>query len=354
MKKSRQSLSKDQRGIVSFIVTLVLMIVITLVVIGFAQISRREQRQALDRQLSTQAFYAAESGINDATQAIQIHGYLKDKNNCKLTGADKPYFTKARSTLDAANNISYTCLLISQSPDTLKYTVHNYRAMSADMSFADSTGTPQRANDITITWQATGGVASSFSTQKPSFPSTSAWTGNTALLRLAATDLSGANPYQRDNLNANTYTTFLYPDKNGTSPGNRTNFIGQGSPGGYGLQGSIIPADCTSNTSVCTVVLHFPGLGVSHVFLRIGAIYDDADVTITAGNLTVTSLNITGAQAVIDATGKAQDVLRRVQVHLPLQPQNDEPAFTVQSVDGICKQLNVAPGYAADGCPIIP
>ena len=59
-------LKQSESGIVSLMMTLVIMLVISLIVIGIAQLSRREQRQALDNQLSTQAFYAAESGVNDA------------------------------------------------------------------------------------------------------------------------------------------------------------------------------------------------------------------------------------------------------------------------------------------------
>ena len=59
-----------ERGVVSIMVSIVLMAVMTLIVLGFSEIARRDQRQTLDRQLSNQAFYAAEIGVNDAQQAI--------------------------------------------------------------------------------------------------------------------------------------------------------------------------------------------------------------------------------------------------------------------------------------------
>ncbi|HET6924792.1 MAG TPA: pilus assembly PilX N-terminal domain-containing protein, partial [Candidatus Saccharimonadales bacterium] len=68
----QQSIRGDERGMVSIMVTLVMIIVITLIVIGFAQVVRRNQRETLDRQLSTQAYYAAETGINDAYKAMFI------------------------------------------------------------------------------------------------------------------------------------------------------------------------------------------------------------------------------------------------------------------------------------------
>ena len=62
-------LRKNQDGIVSLIVSITIMIIISLVVISFARLMRTEQEQALDRQLSSQAFYAAETAVNDVACA---------------------------------------------------------------------------------------------------------------------------------------------------------------------------------------------------------------------------------------------------------------------------------------------
>ena len=62
----------DESGMASIIVTLIMSVVITLIVLGFAQVSTREQSNALQNQLSTTAYYAAESGINDVVNIIQL------------------------------------------------------------------------------------------------------------------------------------------------------------------------------------------------------------------------------------------------------------------------------------------
>ncbi len=61
-------LKQNESGLAAIAVTMIIMGIVTLIVVGFATLMRREQRQALDQQLSTQAFYAAESGVN-ATRA---------------------------------------------------------------------------------------------------------------------------------------------------------------------------------------------------------------------------------------------------------------------------------------------
>ncbi len=54
--RSDKTLSSDERGLAAVVVTVFVMIILSLVVLAFSQVARREQRQALDRQLSTQAF----------------------------------------------------------------------------------------------------------------------------------------------------------------------------------------------------------------------------------------------------------------------------------------------------------
>ena len=49
---------------------MVLMIVISLLVLGFTEIAQAELRNTTDDQLSIEAYYAAETGVNDAVAVI--------------------------------------------------------------------------------------------------------------------------------------------------------------------------------------------------------------------------------------------------------------------------------------------
>src|SRR5262245_1378660 len=116
-------LAKNQKGMVSILVTMVIMIVVSLIVLGFAKIIRREERQSLDRQLSTQAFYAAESGINDAVKKISDD----IKNNVTVptkTSCDPDNHYTTSNQLDGTT-ITYSCLLIDPTPNTLEYSSIN-------------------------------------------------------------------------------------------------------------------------------------------------------------------------------------------------------------------------------------
>src|SRR5258708_5693843 len=120
-----QSINKSgQQGIVSIIVTIILMLVLTLIVLSFAKVSRREERNALDRQLSTQAFYAAESGINDSTVVIKswIASGSSNLNTDYMTTctgfaavAGLPVALDP-AKLSGSGAASYTCWFVDPSP----------------------------------------------------------------------------------------------------------------------------------------------------------------------------------------------------------------------------------------------
>jgi len=117
-----QTMKSNQQGIVSIMMTFVLMIVISLIVLGLAQLSRREQRQSLDTQLSSQAFYAAESGLNDAVAVLRdlaVSGAaVPSKTSCTNSGV-----YNFNTDIDVANEVSYSCLTIDASPPVISQTL---------------------------------------------------------------------------------------------------------------------------------------------------------------------------------------------------------------------------------------
>lgn len=330
-KHNNKKLILTEAGMVSIIVTVIIMIVLSLIVMGFAQLSRREQRQALDRQLSTQAFYAAESGINDARKAL-ANGITANKISC---APDANY--TASNIINVAADIQYTCLLIDQNPPSLKYTIDAGKSAYANMSFYDSAGTLTNATYIEVYWRGDdplGLTPSGFSS--PQLPKLSDWNDGTnmlnSLLRVTLTDL-GTNGFSRSGLDKS-YTAFLYPRNGGIATTVSANFTDPA------VQSAIVDSYCNTTTKRCMTTIN--GLNTNNLFIRMNPIYNKANVEIKAYN-TTSQLKIRGAQAVIDSTGKANDVLRRVQVRIPVKDLFG-PVFSVQSVTGICKQYSVWPG----------
>jgi Tfp pilus assembly protein PilX len=324
-------MNKDnqQKGIVSLLMTLVMMIVITLLVLGFAEIARNEQRSSLDDQLSAQAYYAAESAINDAravmSTAITTGGTAQDKTIC---GAQGSYTTSG--TVDAMHNVAYTCLLVNASPTTLNYTLSSTSTVVPIIS----TGAP--FTGLTFSWKVGAGYAGSAAgcyvnianlNTLPAASGASAWSCNYPIARADIFDANGV--LARPSWSSQTSTIFLIPF-NSNAVNNTV---------ALGAHGTAVPARCDSTS--CQVNLN--GLNGTKYYLRLTALYrTNSSFSIVANG----NIPFADAQATIDATGKAQDVLRRILVAVDLTDANAHhiPSGAIISQDSICKRFGSTNG----------
>lgn len=340
---------KNQRGLVSIMVTVIIMIILSLIVVGFSRLTRREQRQALDRQLSTQAYYAAETGINDAVEKINSGSvdmsidYNSDCNQFMAAQSLDPLID------GAGGNVSYTCLFVDPTPPSLEYVNVDVNE-SKIVPISDKNDGP--IDSITISWEAKDGgsnvsgcVVTGSDTPFPKYNewNTPARVCEAGIMRVDLVPTPGGGINRNDLINK-ARTFFLYPRDGGSTSGS----FGEG----YGNQGEIKTTNCNgTGPRLCSFKV--TGLGpIKGYTLRLKSIYMSSSVTITAEGGGV-PLQLKGAQALVDATGKAVDVLRRVQVRVPISNIGGTfPEFAVQTVDTLCKKFSVAPGSYTDhgGC----
>jgi hypothetical protein len=309
--------------------------VISLIVLGFAQISRRNQRQALDRQLSTQAFYAAESGVNDAADLIknanQTGAAVAAKPDCASTGGG--FYSTLAPTLDAATGVSYTCLMVDPTPATLVYS--NIGRSGTVVPLIATSGTITK---ITLTWQSkedTTTPANTCPTTTATFSKTSTWTCGYGVLRFDLVPTDGA--LSLGGLQSGAMGSFIVPLRPGSAGGVGT--VAYTTGGGNNRLGVV----CT-NTN-CSLSITTPAH--SQFYMRVSSIYKDVSLQVATTNAVGGAVNLSGAQAVVDATGKAQDVLRRIQVRVPLagSSRNLQSDFSIQSSEALCKRFSVMDGF---------
>lgn len=334
--QKRLNTSPREAGLVAIMVTMILMIVISLIVLGFAQISRRNQRQALDRVLSTQAFYAAETGVNDARDlintAVLAGSTIPAKSNC---GAGAGIYSSLSPDLDASANdeAEYTCVMVNPTPDTLLY--GDVGKQSTIVPIISASGT--NISRIALTWE-TGDSTSTPTANCPTstvnaFSSTSNWLCGYGVMRIDLVPTNGSFNYAT--LQNNTMTTFLIPFSSGGTT--TTAYAAGGGNNRIGL-------DCSDANCPFGIT----GLSVNQYYMRISSIYKDVtSLRVSAYDASNNLLSLRDAQAVIDSTGKAQDVLRRIQVHVPLtaSSQNLLSDYVMQSTDSICKRFVVMDNY---------
>lgn len=359
MNINRKTVHTDQQGMVSVVVTMIIMIVLTLVVTGFAQLARKEQREALDRQLSTQAYYAAESGINDARKLIQSGALTTNKTDCNpaIPGANN---------IDSDGIIQYTCLLIRKDLTNLKYqnVLPDKSTIVPIVPVDPATGASLPISELTVNWENKddGNQVIPPASLFPSFTPYNTWRQDaqhayTTVLRIEVVPAPTApNALSAYSLADGDFTVFAYP-----STASTTGSVGY-SPASVGNQdklGKIVQANCqTSSVKRCKLTI--TGLPPSdRYYLRVRPFYAATDIDVCASNGTncVTTTTLKDAQVEIDSTGKANDILKRIQVRVADTTNTTnaahKPDFALESGESICKKYSVWPGGGTSdpSCP---
>lgn len=356
--KINDQAKNSEQGIVSIIVTIIIMVILSLVVIGFARIARREQRQILDRQLNSQAYYAAETGVNDAVKVINSGSFNTKKNYSAACNGNGSFIKDYSLTndLEPTKSVSYTCLLVDISPSSLEFS--NIDNTSKVMKLENTVDTPKpRINKIHISWQDKAGSTdpTNCAIVKPNWPTTAGWACPFGAIRVDLVRVDPNPPFspvKTGSLNNGALTAFFMPSAN-----NSDGDMNYAANLGYNNAGATWMVKCLSSGAStssdfpkrCTAVIDNMGNGTSYI-LRIRSIYVSSAVTILAYDSSGNRISLSGVQALIDSTGKANDVLRRIQVRLPTNElAGPFPDFALQAVNGICKQLTVIPPPAGSG-----
>ena len=370
----------NQSGFASMVVGLILVLVLALMTVGFSTLVRHEQTATLNKQLSAQAYYAAESGINDATRDIQKYAGAGSITTCN--NADVSHYPDVKDgvTLNGSNGVGYTCVLVSLSAPDLVYNI-----LSASQWYATQITTSSAIDTLSFAWQNTGGPDCFQNTFNASdsgnFPTSGALSTNTTCdsgagtafgtdpLEISLTPLDSIGQPTRTALINNTYQTVLYPNRQNANlstivtPGS-TSYTGNagnttnpspspsGNPiiaGNCGQQATVgatsDPAPSLPNKYYCRVNITNLPANNTHFLLAMKTVYNtqktNVDITGFFGGAGGTRQNFAGTQAIIDATGKAQNVLRRIQVRVPIGAATNSNLLpdALSGDDGICKRM---------------
>jgi hypothetical protein len=361
--KSRNVTSqKDESGIISLIIVAILAVVMALVAIGFAKLTDRELTQASDRELSAQAFYAAEAGINDArAYLLACEQTNTTPGGCDFPGCVPPasangYFVK---DLDGTGGAKYTCVSVNTQPPDLIYPLDAGQSKTIKLS---TSGLPN-VFKLFFGWNNQNyknTLPGSGSPLSPNFgpfgtlPQESSTTNpaTTGVLRVDIYPVpNGAT--NNDALAGLSRTYYLYP--NGGLRAGTFGSIALGSGGYSTVSGPISPnggflaGNCWNNNtnpvvgsgaaaSYCnSAVTGLSGSTNADYYVRLTAMYTAQNVTIQATNNSNNNQPISGTQGVIDVTGKGTDVLQRIRDVTDLTNQPQAPSYGLQSMVAICK-----------------
>lgn len=311
MSLSSKGKDKYEAGFASIVVALVLVTVLSLITLGFAQITRREQQNALNDHLALQANYAAESRINELVNSPLV------SNDTSCTG----------DTKSIGQSVSISCVLVNISPKDILF--NNVQSASGRAMMIETTSAVSK---IKISWSSNTGAGSNLRTNL-SNPAASQWS-SPGLVQMNVTPL---NAIDRNSLVNNTFSTFLYPMTNAAGSGNNLS----ATPANYGSKYGV---KCVATNPNCTVTID--SLPSTSKFLIHFIVYYDTNTTLSISPIdgSGNSVTTTNTQAEIDVTAKAQDVLKRLRVRTPIGVNKNAsfalPDYALEA-GNICKRIAI-------------
>lgn len=310
----------------SIMITMLMMVVISLIVLGFAQVSRRERQQATDRQLSSQAFFAAESAVNDVRSVVQsmlARGEpVPEKTDCETSESDTTTPYKFNPVIDDVNKVSYSCLLVSTRVDTL---VGQVAANGNSVKLPLESATDP-IDTLSVNWRAasTPSSVAGCRTNIPNsgyFDAAASWGCPYGVLRL---ELVPTASLDSTALAAGHTVMFLYPTRTGGTSSTPL------------ANGRVAEMRC-STTGGCNVDI--TGFNAARYAVKISSVYVGGTFSLSATDSGGDPLQFQNGQVLVDVTGKASDVLRRIQVRLPMAGGPSTPDYAIQSAGSLCKRF---------------
>jgi hypothetical protein len=291
----------------------------SLITIGFATIMRRAQRQALDQQLSSQAFYAAESALSIKAEELRkvIEGPgLTAANNIDTCSAQSPFGV-------GAEEIRSTCVLVDTTPDDLNFRPVSSKNSTVVRSLKAKSGNPFQK--LVITWQMSG-AGGNLCSNHSSLPN-SMGSDDIGMIRM---DLTSLSSFTRSDLISRTFSAVLNPQTGGVPSKPFGTAQDTETPTMYG--------SCAGNEA--SAEIDFGGVDQNGAFvLRLLGLYKPSNVTVTGVDGSGNQVEFDGAQIIIDSTARVQDVIRRIQVRMPVNTAGILPDFALRTTDSICKMM---------------
>jgi Tfp pilus assembly protein PilX len=337
MKPNYQTLTKNirknQQGMASVISTLIIVILLSLICVGFAKIMNRSLQESLSSNLASAANYVAQSGVNDAISYIKVHGKdsvpEENRNDCSWLKGSPP--KKINYNVSSDNNVRYTCILINPKSYDLVYQVQPYVSQIANVS---------GASKILLSWDSATGSSNNLPAKNDKLLDETTWGMNEypPVLRLTLypiqTNLFGAKDDSR--------TYFLYPAWEGTESDNSINFQ-------TATNGSIQYINCNNKSlnftgsidRKCNVVITtLPTTPPTVVYARLTPLYSGANIVIK-GNDDSNKKTQFYSQTTIDVTAQSGSATKRLQVRI--SEKTDIPEYALRTTNLLCKRLTVVP-----------
>ena len=379
----RRQYQSNEAGLVSILTVMFLMVFLSILIVGFIKIVGDEQRQATDNDLSASALAAAQSGIEDGKRILL---YCRDNSgapcdrmlNSGNGGGDCSAFTDNTTNgvmnplginRDAANGAQvgatdfqqfYTCLTIQNDTQDIQQVIKEGRG---DVQRLKVKAPGNLAGGLKVSWSPSDtSVKYASHANNLLFSTDTAWKNVSnnrypPIVRMQFIPFS-EGAIDLDTVERESRTIFLVPGAAGAPAS-----IGLGADNRSPTVGPLRPTPTISGGNVaciappagsynCSIVVN-GFVATKEYYVRTSVLYSGGGRTNVTLALTDTAQKFNGVQPIIDATGRTNDVFRRVKARVGFQaPGIAFPEYALESASQYCKSITVADAaYSSYNCP---
>lgn len=345
-----------EAGFVSIFTVIFFILLITVLTVGFLRIVGDEQRQATDNDLTASALASAEAGVEDAKRALLLYKQTGDADlkaafdakQCN-TLTSSSVANKIKSSQGALNSEkstflqSYTCVTVQLNTDDYQNT-----AVKGKSQLIPLDGGGASFDSVKLSWHSADldGVPKNLAFSSL-LPDVATWqqNGYPAFMRMQVIPVP-AN-FKLSDLNNNTKTAYLVPGSNSGQSTLDLNAYDNRSPDDQVLRQKSTPflvrCNQTAQPYVCSLTVNLTGGLVpagQKLYLRLTSVYANTHFSVSLQQAGST-VQLYQVQPIVDSTGQANDVFRRVQARVDFSNPN-LPEFSLESGDDICKDFEVS------------
>lgn len=358
--------TNKEAGVVSLFTVLFFTILITVLTVGFLRVMISEQRQSTDDDLTTRAFYAAESGVEDAKRALlQYYPNVADRVNLNEGSCDAP--VGYNKVIEPELSVGYSCMLLDTSPPDIQATLPGD---NTSMQWKISPEGAAAYDRVQVSWHGLSddndGDQIGLRSNSVTLPQASEWRGCTefgpcdpsetepfaAMMRMQIFGTIRGGATTQAQLEQYNGAAFINPNMLDSEPEAVINYNNDMYNDATRV-GEPINTFCTTDPDVydgyacrATIMIDNFAANSLDLNLRLKSIYDINGTQVKVELLNGTSnVNIADAQALVDVTGYAGDVFRRVQARVNLPSTGITslaPEYVIDSGDDICKRFEVS------------
>lgn len=350
-------LKLNESGYAAIIISMIIMSIIGLISIGFTSNALSDQKNTLKDVLTAQAYYSAESGVNDVYDIITAYERLgvplssipTQTNNCMVDNlGNYSYISNTSNQLSSVNKYDkYSCLLVNPSPFSLEYKPINANTgQTILLSSANTISTVGLSWQKHITTSSSPIVFNGCPSLKKLVSQSNYINCSAPILQVdlvPTSDITNNPSY----IIKNTLSFFIQPQNISSTtaiPANPTP-----------SNASIVQGNCSSSGASrfnsefsCDIKFNVPsGLRSNKYYMHITPFYQEADLSVQAYSAPSSApVSLTGSQALIDVTGSSVGTSNRIEERICISNvcQNNSPIGAILSLNNICKYFTTRPG----------